>query len=128
MPRQAFMRPKRRSYRVVGAIDAALAELDKNSPTYYREVQKRIEEFAVECSILKVFGSEMLDRVVDDMLQIHGGYGYVEEYGGGEKLSRFAHQQDFRRHQRDQPADHHRLDDQARIAGHARRCCRPSRR
>ncbi len=69
------------AYRVVGAIDAALAELDRNSPTYYREVQKRIEEFAVECSILKVFGSEMLNLVVDEMLQIHGGYGYVEEYG-----------------------------------------------
>jgi alkylation response protein AidB-like acyl-CoA dehydrogenase len=69
------------AYRVVGAIDAALAELDKSSPTYYREVQKRIEEFAVECSILKVFGSEMLNLVVDEMLQIHGGYGYVEEYG-----------------------------------------------
>jgi alkylation response protein AidB-like acyl-CoA dehydrogenase len=68
-------------YRIVGAIDAALAELDKDSPTFYPEVQKRIEEFAVECSILKVFGSEMLDRVVDHMLQIHGGYGYVEEYG-----------------------------------------------
>jgi alkylation response protein AidB-like acyl-CoA dehydrogenase len=68
-------------YRIVGAIDAALAELDKSSPDYYQEVQKRIEEFAVECSILKVFGSEMLDRVVDEMLQIHGGYGYVEEYG-----------------------------------------------
>ena len=69
------------AYRVVGAIDAALAELDKSSPTYYRDVQKRIEEFAVECSILKVFGSEMLNRVVDHMLQIHGGYGYVEEFG-----------------------------------------------
>jgi len=68
-------------YRVVGAIDAALAELDKNSPTLSAEVQKRIEEFAVECSILKFFGSEMVERVVDHTLQIHGGYGYVEEYG-----------------------------------------------
>ncbi len=67
-------------YRVVGAIDAALAELDKHSPTYSQDVQKRIEEFAVECSILKFFGSEMLERVVDHTLQIHGGYGYVEEY------------------------------------------------
>ena len=67
-------------YRVVGAIDAALAELDKKSPTYTQDVQKRIEEFAVECSILKVFGSEMLERVVDQMLQLHGGYGYVEEF------------------------------------------------
>src|SRR5271154_6842287 len=67
-------------YRVVGAVDAALAELDKNSPTFSAEVQKRIEEFAVECSILKFFGSEMVERVVDNTLQIHGGYGYVEEY------------------------------------------------
>jgi alkylation response protein AidB-like acyl-CoA dehydrogenase len=67
-------------YRVVGAIDAALAELDKNSPTFSAEVQKRIGEFAVECSILKFFGSEMVERVVDNTLQMHGGYGYVEEY------------------------------------------------
>jgi alkylation response protein AidB-like acyl-CoA dehydrogenase len=67
-------------YRVVGAIDAALAELDKSSPTFSAEVQKRIEEFAVECSILKFFGSEMVERVVDNTLQMHGGYGYVEEY------------------------------------------------
>ena len=45
-----------------------------------REIQKRIEEYAVECSILKVWGSEMLDMVVDHVVQIYGGYGYVEEY------------------------------------------------
>jgi alkylation response protein AidB-like acyl-CoA dehydrogenase len=67
-------------YRVVGAIDAALADLDKGSATFPAEVQKRIEEFAVECSILKFFGSEMVERVVDNTLQMHGGYGYVEEY------------------------------------------------
>jgi alkylation response protein AidB-like acyl-CoA dehydrogenase len=67
-------------YRVVGAIDASLAELDKHSPDITQETQKRIEEFAVECSILKVWCSEMLDRLVDEMLQLHGGYGYVEEY------------------------------------------------
>lgn len=67
-------------YRVVGAIDAALAELDKHSPTFTHDVQKRIEEFAAECSILKFFGSEMVERVIDHTMQIHGGYGYVEEY------------------------------------------------
>jgi butyryl-CoA dehydrogenase len=67
-------------YRVVGAIDAALAELDKTSPTTTQEVQSRIEEFAVECSILKVWASEMVERVVNEMLQLHGGYGYVEEF------------------------------------------------
>ena len=67
-------------YRTVGAIDVALQGLDKHAADYTQEVQKRIEEFAVECSILKVWGSEMLDRVVDQTLQLHGGYGYVEEF------------------------------------------------
>ena len=67
-------------YRVVGAIDAALSMLDKNSPTFTQDVQKRIEEFVVECSILKFFGSEMVERVIDHTMQIHGGYGYVEEF------------------------------------------------
>ncbi|HEX4310899.1 MAG TPA: acyl-CoA dehydrogenase family protein [Acidobacteriaceae bacterium] len=65
-------------YRVVGAIDAALSQLAPDaSPA---EVQKRIEEYAVECSIVKVWCSEMLDRAVDQCVQIYGGYGYVEEY------------------------------------------------
>jgi alkylation response protein AidB-like acyl-CoA dehydrogenase len=68
------------SYRTVGTIDAALAELDKSAPDYQRQVQKAIEEYAVECSILKVAGSEMLDEVVDHFVQIFAGYGYVEEY------------------------------------------------
>ena len=65
-------------YRVVGAIDAALAALGPDAPA--AEVQKRIEDYAVECSIVKVWCSEMLERVVDHSVQIHGGYGYVEEY------------------------------------------------
>ena len=67
-------------YRVVGAIDAALACVDKSASDYSKQVQKAIEEFAVECSILKFWGSEMLELVVDHVLQLHGGYGYVEEY------------------------------------------------
>jgi butyryl-CoA dehydrogenase len=67
-------------YRTVGAIDAALSGLDKTSASFTRDVQNQIEEFAIECSILKVWGSEMLERVVDQMLQLHGGYGYVEEF------------------------------------------------
>ncbi|MGC9223407.1 MAG: acyl-CoA dehydrogenase family protein [Terracidiphilus sp.] len=63
-------------YRTVGAIDAAMPEGEK-SP---QQIQKAIEEFAVECSILKFWGSEMLERAVDKMLQIFGGYGYVEEF------------------------------------------------
>jgi len=68
------------SYRTVGMIDAAMSEIDKNSPNAYKETAKNIEEYAVECSILKVFGSEMLDFVVDETVQVYGGYGFVEEY------------------------------------------------
>ena len=38
------------------------------------------EEFAVECSFLKIFGSETLEYVVDEAVQIHGGYGYHQDY------------------------------------------------
>src|ERR1700728_3000533 len=65
-------------YRVVGAIDASLTQLAPDATA--AEVQKRIEEYAVECSIVKVWCSEMLDRAVDQCVQIYGGYGYVEEY------------------------------------------------
>ena len=68
------------SYRTVGMIDAAMSEIDKNAPDVYKQTAKNIEEYAVECSILKVFGSEMLDYVVDETVQVYGGYGFVEEY------------------------------------------------
>ena len=68
------------SYRSVGMIDAAMSEIDKNSPDAYKQIAKNIEEYAVECSIMKVYGSEMLDYVVDETVQIYGGYGFVEEY------------------------------------------------
>ena len=68
------------AYRTVGMIDAALAAIDPAVAYEPKEIQKRIEEYAVECSILKVWGSEMLDVVVDHVVQIYAGYGYVEEY------------------------------------------------
>jgi butyryl-CoA dehydrogenase len=67
-------------YRTIGMIDAALADVDTAAEGASREIQKRIEEYAVECSILKVWASEMLDMVVDHVVQIYAGYGYVEEY------------------------------------------------
>lgn len=67
-------------YRTVGAIDAALAAIPADKAGDAREIQKRIEEFAVECSVLKVWGSEMLGVVTDEGVQILGGYGYVEDY------------------------------------------------
>lgn len=68
------------AYRTAGMMDAALAGLPAELAHAPREIQKRIEEYAVECSILKVFGSEMLDLVADELVQIMGGYGYVEDY------------------------------------------------
>jgi len=68
------------AYRTVGMIDAGLAALPPELAHSPRETQKRIEEYAVECSILKVYGSEMLTIVADELIATMGGYGYVEEY------------------------------------------------
>jgi butyryl-CoA dehydrogenase len=67
-------------YRTVGMMDALLSEIDSASGNAAQERRKAIEEYAVECSILKVWGSEMIDYVVDETLQIYAGYGFVEEY------------------------------------------------
>ncbi len=68
------------AYRTVGMIDAGLAQVDSSKPDAAREIQKRIEEYAVECSILKVYGSEMISFVADELVSTMGGYGYVEDY------------------------------------------------
>ncbi|WP_038042384.1 acyl-CoA dehydrogenase family protein [Thermus tengchongensis] len=62
-------------YRTVGLIDEAL--VGKKGP---EAVMAGIEEYAVEASIIKVLGSEVLSYVVDEGVQIHGGYGYSQEY------------------------------------------------
>jgi len=67
-------------YRTVGMMDVALGEVDKSGANAMQEMRKAIEEYAVECSIIKVWGSEMIDYVVDETVQIYGGYGFVEEY------------------------------------------------
>jgi len=67
------------AYRTVGMIDASLGQQNSDSNSA-RETQKRIEEYAVECSILKVYGSEMMSMVADELVATMGGYGYVEEY------------------------------------------------
>jgi alkylation response protein AidB-like acyl-CoA dehydrogenase len=67
-------------YRTIGMIDVALSEIDKSGAGAATEIRKAIEEYAVECSILKVWGSEMVDMVVDETVQIYGGYGFSADY------------------------------------------------
>jgi alkylation response protein AidB-like acyl-CoA dehydrogenase len=64
-------------YRIAGLIDARLEGADAVGPD---GVRVALEELAVECSIAKVLASEELDGVVDEFVQVHGGYGYIEEY------------------------------------------------
>lgn len=67
-------------YRTSGYIDAMLKELDPRDSEAGRTSAKAMAEFAIECSINKVFASEVLDAIADEGVQIHGGYGYVQEY------------------------------------------------
>ena len=64
-------------YRTAGMIDRNLADVDLRDTA---AVLKRVEEYDVECSMLKVWCSEMLDYVVDETVQVHGGAGFVEDY------------------------------------------------
>jgi butyryl-CoA dehydrogenase len=66
-------------YRTAGLMDAKPPGAGPCQPTP-EQARKRIEEYAVECSILKVHGSEMLTLVADELIATMGGYGYVEEY------------------------------------------------
>lgn len=68
------------AYRTAGMIDAGMAALDEQRVHDPVEKRRRIEEYAVECSILKVYGSEMLSLVADELVATMGGYGYVEDY------------------------------------------------
>jgi alkylation response protein AidB-like acyl-CoA dehydrogenase len=67
------------AYRTVGMMDHAIAQLGAEHEDM-AQVRKVIDEYAVECSILKIWGSEFIDYVVDESVQIYGGYGFVEEY------------------------------------------------
>jgi len=67
-------------YRTVGMIDTAMRSIDQSSPLATTEILKAIEEYAVECSIIKVANSEILDFIVDEAVQIYGGYGYSQDY------------------------------------------------
>ena len=67
-------------WRVVGLIESQLRAASQERSEASRTELKAVEEYAAECSIIKVYASEMLDYVVDEGVQIHGGYGYHQDY------------------------------------------------
>lgn len=68
------------SYRVTGMIEEKLTGWSWAQADAAAVKLKAVEEFAAECSYIKVFASEALDYVVDEGVQIHGGYGYHQDY------------------------------------------------
>ncbi len=68
------------TYRTAGLIDSHQRSVNWNNPEATAKKLAGVEECALECSIMKVCGSEILDFVVDESVQIFGGYGYSQEY------------------------------------------------
>ncbi len=67
-------------YRTAALIDRTLQRIDHHAEDVGIQMAKGIEEYAIEDSINKIYSSEVLDYVVDEALQIHGGYGYIHDY------------------------------------------------
>ncbi|MFC5470190.1 acyl-CoA dehydrogenase family protein [Cohnella suwonensis] len=67
-------------YRTAGLIDESLSGVDSDLEAGGLNAAKAIAEYALECSINKVFASEAMDDVVDEGVQIHGGCGFIQEY------------------------------------------------
>ncbi len=67
-------------YRTAGLLDEAIARVDKSAEGADRKTIEAIGEHSIECSIIKVLASEVLDFCVDECVQIFGGYGFVSDY------------------------------------------------
>jgi alkylation response protein AidB-like acyl-CoA dehydrogenase len=68
------------AYRTAALLDLALEGIDPTSADAGQKTGEALRKYALECSINKVFGTEALDFVVDECVQIYGGYGYIQEY------------------------------------------------
>lgn len=68
------------SYRTSGMIDSMLKGIDRGAATATKQILEALQEYAVECSILKVMGTETLDFMADEAVQIFGGYGFCSGY------------------------------------------------
>lgn len=67
-------------YRTVGLIQSEIDTLDEKDENYYIQMGEAMEKFAIEASMTKVYGSDTSHTVIDEGLQILGGYGFLEEY------------------------------------------------
>ena len=68
------------AYRTAGLLDSAVSEVPASGPERDAGLVRVLEEYTVECSVLKVFGTECLDFVADESLQMLGGYGFLRDY------------------------------------------------
>jgi alkylation response protein AidB-like acyl-CoA dehydrogenase len=67
-------------YRTAGLLDGAAGAVPEGAPDRDARLRDVLEEYTVECSVVKVFGTECLDFVADESLQILGGYGFLQDY------------------------------------------------
>ncbi|MBM7609263.1 alkylation response protein AidB-like acyl-CoA dehydrogenase [Lysinibacillus composti] len=68
------------NYRTVGYFEDRLSQLSEEEQKDGKVIAAAIAEYAIECSIAKVVGSETLDYIADEAVQLHGGYGFMSEY------------------------------------------------
>ena len=67
-------------YRTAGLLEEKMGNVDYDAEDVNQQMRDAIRELTIECSMNKVYGSEKMDEIVDETVQIHGGYGYDEEY------------------------------------------------
>jgi alkylation response protein AidB-like acyl-CoA dehydrogenase len=68
------------AHRSAGLFESILEQIPAGDSEYGRKAAEAIREYAIECSIDKVYGSEATAYIVDENVQIHGGYGFIDEY------------------------------------------------